>query len=155
MSSIGWTRRALLSLTLASMAMLAVAGAVSAHECFNDSRTSNADTNAANSNGWSWASEVLLQFVIPTEIFGAAPLTDEQLAAAMEIVTAQKESGNFDAVYALDRALLSNSTAMQGQGAYGTAKSDDGRAIEHATADQAEFGPLVNQLIPIYFAVTS
>jgi len=147
-------RRVIASVAVASIATVAIAGTTFAHECFNDSRTATADANAANGNGWNWASETLLQFVIPIEIFHAAPLTDEQLADALAIVEAEKASGQFDAIYALDRALLAHTVAMQGSGV-DTAKFDDDRAIEHATADQDEFGPLVEHLIPIYFAVTA
>ncbi|MGH2445590.1 MAG: hypothetical protein ACRDGD_06070 [Candidatus Limnocylindria bacterium] len=147
-------RRLLASLMLASIATFAIAGATFAHECFNDSRNANADANAANGNGWDWSSEILLQFVIPGDIFGTAPLTDEQLAEAMVTVNAQKASGDFDEIYALDRAMLVHSTAMQGKGVK-PAKGDDDHAIEHATADTAEFGPLINQLVPIYMAVTT
>jgi hypothetical protein len=146
-------RRFIASVAVAAFGTVAIAGTTFAHECFNDSRTAGADQNAANGSGWSWSSEILLQFVIPTEIFGAQPLTDEQLAEAMAIVDTEKASGQFDEIYALDRALLSHSTAMQGRGV-DAAKFDDDHAIEHATADQSEFGALVEHLIPIYFAVT-
>lgn len=144
-------RRLIASVVVASVATLSIAGAAAAHECFNDSRTARADANAARSNGWTWASEILLRFVIPGILADPAGLSEEQLSAALSIVEAERASGV--AVYQFDRAMLEHATAMGGKGAYGGPKSDDGHAIEHATVDEAEFGPLVGHLIGVYMTV--
>jgi hypothetical protein len=143
-------RRLVLGATLASIATLSIAGAAAAHECYNASRTAKADANVATrSAAWTWASEVVLRFVIP-DALGVAPLTDEQLAEALAIVESERAT---NAVYELDRALLMTATAASG--AYGRPQSSDGRGIDHATANLDELEPLVGHLIGVFMAVTS
>lgn len=143
-------RRLVLGATLASIATLSIAGAAAAHECYNASRSAKADANVATrSAAWIWASEIVLRFVIP-DILGADPLTAEQLAAALAIVEAERET---NPVYELDRALLTTATAASG--AYGKPQSSDGRGIDHATANLEELDPLVGELIGIFMAVSS
>ena len=100
------------------------------------------------------ASDIVLMFAIPEEL-GLDPLTEEQLAEAQAIV-AERGGGDFDELYAADRAVLDHSTAMNGniRDGYGP-KSDDEQAIEHVFADFAEVEPLFDHLVGIYFAVTS
>lgn len=143
-------RRLVLGATLASLATLSIAGVAAAHECYNASRSAKADANAATrSAAWTWASEVVLRFVIP-DILGIDPLTDEQLAAALAIVDGERAT---NPVYELDRALLMTATA--GSGVYGGPQSSDGRGIDHATANLDELEPLVGHLIGIFMAVSS
>jgi hypothetical protein len=138
-------RRLVLGATLASIATLSIAGAAAAHECYNASRTAKADANVATrSAAWTWASEVVLRFVIP-DALGVA-----QLAEALAIVESERAT---NAVYELDRALLMTATAASG--AYGRPQSSDGRGIDHATANLDELEPLVGHLIGVFMAVTS
>ncbi|MEO7295194.1 MAG: hypothetical protein ABIZ57_03540, partial [Candidatus Limnocylindria bacterium] len=137
-----WIRRATLSFVVGSVATLGLAGAASAHECFNDSRSARGNEQAAAGNGWSYASEIALAFVIP-DILAAPPLTEAQYAEALAIVAAEKASGDFAAIYAQDVVILDHATAMGGKGAHGSAKSDDGHAIEHITADFSEVDALL------------
>jgi hypothetical protein len=140
-------RRLVLGATLASIATLSVAGAAAAHECYNASRTEKADANAAgNSQAWMWASEVLVAFVIPGDIFGEAPLSPDELAEALAIIEAERAAGV--AVYDLDRALLGRATAASG--AFGKAQSSDGRGIDHATENLEQFDPLIGHLIGVF-----
>lgn len=149
-----WIRRATLSFVVASVATLSLAGAASAHECFNDSRSARGNEQAAAGNGWSYTSEFVLAFVIP-DILGAPPLTDEQYAEALTIVAAEKASGDFAGIYAQDVVILDHATAMGGKGVHGSSKSDDGHAIEHITADFSEVDALLNHLVGIYLVVSS
>lgn len=143
-------RRLVLGATLASIATLSIAGAAAAHECYNASRSAKADANAATrSAAWTWASEVILRFVIP-DILQADPLDESQIAEALAIVEGQRDT---EEVYRLDRALLITATAASG--AYGKSQSSDGRGIDHATANLDELEPLVEHLIGVYFAVSS
>jgi voltage-gated potassium channel Kch len=147
MSIHGRLRRLVLGATLASIATLSVAGAAAAHECYNASRTEKADANAAgNSQAWMWASEVLVAFVIPGDIFGEAPLSPDELAEALAIIEAERAAGV--AVYDLDRALLGRATAASG--AFGKAQSSDGRGIDHATENLEQFDPLIGHLIGVF-----
>jgi hypothetical protein len=144
-------RRLVLGATIASIATLSIAGAAAAHECYNASRSAKADANAATrSAAWTWASEVVLRFVIP-DILQADPLDEAELAEALAIVEDQREAGM--AVYELDRALLMTATAASG--VYGGPQSSDGRGIDHATANLDELEPLVGHLIGIFMAVSS
>ena len=61
-------------------------------------------------------------FAIPDEE-GLDPLTEEQLAEAQAIVAEEKASGDFDELYATDRAVLDHSTAMNGNSRTGTGRS--------------------------------
>lgn len=145
-------RRLVLGATLATFATLSLAGAAAAHECYNASRNAKADANAAgNSEAWMWASEVIVGFVIPGEIFGLPPLTPEQLEEALAIIEEERAAGV--AVYDLDRALLGRATAASG--AFGKPQSSDGRGIDHATLNLEQFDPLIGHLIGVYLAVTS
>jgi hypothetical protein len=145
-------RRLVLGATLASLATLSIAGAASAHECYNASRNAKADANAAtNSQAWTWASEVLVTFVIPEIVGDVDGLTPEQLAEALSIIEEERAAGV--AVYDLDRALLTRTTAASG--AFGKAQSSDGRGIDHATENLEQFDPLIGHLIGIYMAVSS
>lgn len=145
-------RRLVLGVTLASLATLSVAGAAAAHECYNASRNAKADANAATkSQAWVWASEVLVTFVIPEIVGDADGLTPDQLAEALAIIEEERAAGV--AVYDLDRALLNSTTAASG--AFGKAQSSDGRGIDHATENLAQFDPLVGHLIGVYMAVSS
>lgn len=143
-------RRLVLGATLASIATLSIAGAAAAHECYNASRSAKADANAATrSAAWTWASEVILRFVIP-DILQADPLDEAQVAQALAIVESEREG---ESVYQLDRALLMIATAASG--AYGKSQSSDGRGIDHATANLDELEPLVIHLIGVFMAVSS
>jgi hypothetical protein len=137
--------------TLASIATLSIAGAAAAHECYNASRTAKADANAATrSAAWTWASEVILRFVIP-DILGAEPLDETEVAEALAIVESQRAAGM--AIYELDRALLMTATAASG--VQGGPQSSDGRGIDHATSNLDELEPLVGHLIGVFLAVSS
>jgi hypothetical protein len=147
-------RRLVLGATLATFATLSVAGVAAAHECYNASRSDKGDANAAtNSNAWSWASEVILAFVIPTipQVNDPDGLTPAQLAEALAIVEEERAAGV--AVYDLDRALLGRATAASG--AFGKSQSSDGRGIDHATLNLSQFEPLIGHLIGIYQEVSS
>ncbi len=145
-------RRLVLGATLASLATLSIAGAAAAHECYNASRNARADANAATkSQGWMWASEVLVTFVIPEIVSDPDGLTPDQLADALAIIEAERAAG-VD-VYDLDRALLRNATAASG--AAGKSQSSDGRGIDHATHNLEQFDPLIGHLIEVYMAVSS
>lgn len=137
-----------------SIGLLALtAGAAVAHECVNESRSARGDAKAAAGNGWTLTSDVVLMFVLPG-MLGLDPLTPSQLAAAQDIVAAEKASGQFTAIYAEDLAILDHSTAMNGNSRDGhTSKSSDDRAIDHVTADFAEVGPLLDRLVGIYLSV--
>lgn len=144
-------RRLVLGATLASIATLSIAGAAAAHECYNASRSAKADANAATrSAAWTWASEVILRFVIP-DILQTEPLDETEVAEALAIVESQRQAGM--AVYELDRALLMSATAASG--AYDKPQSSDGRGIDHATHNLAELDPLVGHLIGIFMTVSS
>jgi hypothetical protein len=147
-------RRLVLGATLATFATLSVAGVAAAHECYNASRSDKGDANAATkSNAWTWASEVILAFVIPTipDVNDPDGLTPDQLAEALAIVEQERAAGV--AVYELDRALLSRATAASG--AYGKPQSSDGKGIDHATLNLEQFEPLIGHLIGIYMEVSS
>lgn len=152
MSKGNWLRRTTAAIALTALALTGTAGTALAHECYNDSRSATGDAKAAGSAAWMPLSEVFLTFVVVFEL-GFEPLTEEQMADAAALIAEQKASGDFDELYALDRSVLSSTTAMQGQGAYGTEKSSDDRAIDHATFNLDELDPLANHLIGIYFAV--
>ena len=94
-------------------------------------------------------------FAIPEEE-GLDPLTEEELAAAHAIIAEEKASGDFDELYAVDRAVLDHSTAMNGNSrdGYGP-RSDDEHAIEHNIADYGEVVPLYEHLLGINEAVTT
>lgn len=142
-------RRLVIGATLASIATLSIAGAAAAHECYNASRTAKADANVATrSAAWTWASEVILRFVLPATPEDA--LDDAELAEALAIVESERAAGL--AVYELDRALLMSATAASG--AYGKAQSSDDRGIDHATANLAELAPLVEHLAGIFEEVS-
>ena len=144
-------RRVVLGATLASIATLSIAGAAAAHECYNASRSERADANAASkSAAWTWASEVLVAFVIPEIVGDADGLTPDQLAEALAIIEAERAAG-VD-VYDLDRALLGRATAASG--AFGKAQSSDDRGIDHATENLAQFDPLVGHLVGVYLSVS-
>ena len=144
-------RRLVLGATLASLATLSIAGAAAAHECYNASRSAKADANAATrSAAWTWASEVILRFVIP-DILQEEPLDETEVAEALAIVESQRQAGI--TVYELDRALLMSATAASG--AYDKPQSSDGRGIDHATHNLAELDPLVGHLIGIFMTVSS
>ena len=131
------------------------AAAALAHECFNDSRSAKGDAQAAAGQGWTLASDIILMFAIPEEL-ELDPLTPEQLAEAQAIIAEEKASGDFDEIYAADRAVLDHATAMNGRTRDGyTAASDDEHAIEHIFADFAEVGPLFEHIVGIYLTVTS
>ena len=131
------------------------AAAALAHECFNDSRSARGDAHAAAGQGWTLASDIILMFAIPEEL-GVDPLTPEQLAEAQAIIAEEKASGDFDEIYAADRAVLDHSTAMNGRIRDGyTSASDDEHAIEHIFADFDEVGPLFEHIVGIYLTVTS
>lgn len=148
-------RRAAGASLLAVAALTLTAGTALGHECMNESRSAKGDAKAAESGAWTFASNVMLQFIIP-DALGLDPLTPEQLAEAQAIVAGQKASGGFDAVYAEDRAILLRATAAFGTIKDGfTDKSDDERAIDHATADLAELDALLGHLVGIYMAVSS
>lgn len=143
-------RRVVLGATLASIATLSIAGAAAAHECYNASRSDRADTNAAaRSAAWTWASEVILRFVIP-DIMQTEPLDEAEIAEALAIVESERTT---NPVYELDRALLSRATAASG--AYGKPQSSDGRGIDHATANLDELEPLVGHLIGVFLTVSN
>lgn len=143
-------RRLVLGATLASIATLSIAGAAAAHECYNASRSAKADANAATrSAAWTWASEVILRFVIP-DILQVDPLDESQIAEALAIVEGQRDT---EEVYRLDRALLITATAASG--VYGKSQSSDGRGIDHATANLDELEPLIGHLIGVFMAVSS
>lgn len=143
-------RRVVLGATLASIATLSIAGAAAAHECYNASRSDRADTNAATrSAAWTWASEVILRFVIP-DILQTEPLDEAEIAEALAIVESERTT---NPVYELDRALLSRATAASG--AYGKPQSSDGRGIDHATANLDELEPLVGHLIGVFLTVSN
>lgn len=146
-------RRLALGATLATFATLSVAGVAAAHECYNASRNATGDANAATkSNAWTWASEVILAFVIPEipEVNDPDGLTPEQLAEALAIVEEERAAGV--EVYDLDRALLGRATAASG--AFGKPQSSDGRGIDHATLNLEQVEPLVGHLIGIYLSVS-
>jgi hypothetical protein len=148
-------RRAAGASLLAVAALTLTAGTALGHECMNESRSAKGDARAAESGAWTFASNVALEFILP-EVLGVDPLTPEQLAEAQAIVAAEKASGDFDDVYAEDRAILTRSTAMNGNSRDGfTPKSDDERAIDHVTADLAELDALLGHLVEIYIAVSS
>lgn len=145
-------RRLVLGATLATFATLSIAGVAAAHECYNASRSDKGDTNAAtNSNAWTWASEVIVTFVIPEIVGDPDGLTPEQLAEALAIIEEERAAGV--AVYALDGALLTRTTAASG--VFGRSQSSDGRGIDHATENLDQFEPLIGHLIGIYMAVSS
>ena len=145
-------RRLVLGATLATFATLSIAGVAAAHECYNASRSDKGDTNAAtNSNAWTWASEVIVTFVIPEIVGDPDGLTPEQLAEALAIIEEERAAGV--AVYDLDGALLTRTTAASG--VFGTSQSSDGRGIDHATENLDQFEPLIGHLIGIYMAVSS
>jgi len=145
-------RRLVLGATIASIATLSIAGAAAAHECYNASRSDRADANAAtNSQAWTWASEVLVTFVIPEIVADPDGLTPDQLAEALAIIETERAAG-VD-VYELDRALLMRATA--GAGAFGKSQSSDGRGIDHATENLEQFEPLIGHLVGVYMAVSS
>lgn len=145
-------RRVLLGATLASIATLGVAGAAAAHECYNASRSSTGDTQAASkSAAWTWASEVIVRYVIPGILGDSDGLTAAELDEALAIIEAERDAGVV--VYELDRALLSPTTAASG--AYDTPLSSDGLGIDHATNNLDEFEPLVWRLIDVYLSVTT
>ncbi len=146
-----------LATLMLSAAIITGSGATAAlaHECFNDSRSAKGDAQAAAGNGWTLASDVILMFVIPGEL-ELDPLTPEQLAEAQAIIAEEKASGDFDEIYAADRAVLDHSTAMNGRTRDGyTSASDDEHAIEHLLADFAEVEPLFEHVVGIYLTVTS
>lgn len=149
-----WIRRATLSLVIASVATLGLAGAAAAHECYNDSRNARGSEQAANGNGWSYTSEHVLAFILP-DMLQVPPLTEAQYAEALAIVAAEKASGQYAAIYAQDVVVLDNATAMGGKGVHHGPKSDDEHAIEHITADFSEVDALLNHLVGIFFAVSS
>lgn len=143
-------RRLVLGATLASIATLSIAGAAAAHECYNASRSDRADANAATrSAAWTWASEVVLRFVIP-DILQTGPLDEAEIAEALAIVESERAT---NPVYELDRALLTRATAASG--AYGKPQSSDGRGIDHATANLDELEPLVGHLIGVFLTVSN
>ena len=145
-------RRLVLGATLATFATLSIAGVAAAHECYNASRSDKGDANAATkSNAWTWASEVVLAFVIPDIVSDPDGLTPDELAEALAIVEEERAAGV--AVYELDRALLSRATAASG--AYGKPQSSDGKGIDHATLNLDQFEPLIGHLIGIYVDVSS
>jgi hypothetical protein len=150
-----WITRALATVALSATLVAGTGVAALAHECSNVSRNGRADAKAAAGNGWTLSSDIILMFAIPEEL-GLDPLTDEQLAEAQAIVAEEKASGDFDELYAADRAVLDHSTAMNGNSrdAYGP-KSDDEHAIEHIFADFSEVGPLFEHLVGIYEAVAA
>jgi hypothetical protein len=148
--------RGLATLVL-SAAIVTGSGATAAlaHECFNASRSATGDARAAAGQGWTLASDIILMFAIPDEV-GLDPLTPEQLAEAQAIIAEEKASGDFDEIYAADRAILDHATAMNGRTRDGyPSASDDEHAIEHVFADFAEVGPLFEHLVGIYLTVTS
>jgi hypothetical protein len=145
-------RRLVLGATLASLATLSIAGAATAHECYNASRNARADANVATkSQAWMWASEVLVTFVIPEIVSDPDGLTPEQLTEALAIIEEERAAGV--PVYDLDRALLGRATAAAG--AFGKSQSSDGRGIDHATENLEQFDPLIGHLIGVYMAVSS
>ncbi len=150
-----WITRALATLALTATIVVGSGLAAFAHECSNASRNARGDANAAAGNGWTLSSDIILMFAIPDEL-GLDPLTEEQLAQAQAIVAAEKASGEFDELYATDRAVLDHSTAMNGNSrdGYGP-RSDDDHAIEHLFADFGEIVPLFEHLAGIYVTVSS
>jgi hypothetical protein len=150
-----WIARGLATLALSATIVMGSGLAALAHECSNVSRNSRGDAKAAAGNGWTLTSDIILMFAIPEEE-GLDPLTEEQLAEAHAIIAAEEESGDFDELYAADRAVLDHSTAMNGNSRveYGP-KSDDEHAIEHIFADFDEGAPLFELLVGIYTTVTS
>ena len=151
-----WIARALATVALSATIVAGSGLAAMAHECSNVSRNAKGDAKAAAGNGWTLTSDIILMFAIPDELH-VDPLTEEQLAEAQAIVAEEKASGDFDELYARDRAVLDHSTAMNGRirdGNYGP-KSDDEHAIEHVFADFDEIVPLFEHLIGIYGAVTA
>ena len=150
-----WIARGLAMLALSATIVLGSGLAAMAHECSNVSRSARGDAKAAAGNGWTLTSDIILMFAIPDELH-VDPLTEEQLAAAQAIVAEEKASGDFDGLYARDRAILDHSTAMNGNSrdAYGP-KSDDEHAIEHVFADFDEIVPLFEHLAGIYATVTA
>ena len=150
-----WIARGLATLALSATLVVGSGLAALAHECSNASRNAKGDAKAAAGNGWTLSSDIILMFAIPDEE-GLDPLTEEQLAEAQAIVAEEKASGDFDELYATDRAVLDHSTAMNGNSRieYGP-KSDDEHAIEHLFADFGEIVPLYGHLLGIYTAVTT
>ena len=148
-----WIARGLATLALSATIVVGSGLAALAHECSNVSRSAKGDAKAAAGNGWTLTSDIILMFAIPEEE-GLDPLTEDQLAEAHAIVAEEKASGEFDEVYAADRAVLDHSTAMNGnsRNGYGP-KSDDEHAIEHIFADFDEVVPLYVHLLGIYEAV--
>ena len=144
-------RRLVLGVALATLATLSLAGVASAHECYNASRNAKGDANAANGNGWDWASQTILAFVIPGIVGDADGLTPAQLEEALAIVEAERAAGV--PVYALDRAILNHATAASGS--FGKAQSSDGKGIDHATLNLEQVEPLIGHLIGIYQQVSS
>ena len=148
--------RGLATLVL-SAAIITGSGATAAlaHECFNHSRSATGDARAAAGNGWTLLSDIILMFAIPDEL-GLDPLTPEQLAEAQAIIAEEKASGDFDEIYAADRAVLDHATAMNGRTRDGyPSASDDEHAIEHIFADFDEVGPLFEHVAGIYVTVSS
>ena len=150
-----WFTRGLTTLALSATIVAGSGIAAWAHECSNVSRSAKGDAKAAAGNGWTLTSDIILMFGIPEELH-LPPLTEEQLAQAQSIVADEKASGDFDELYARDRAVLDHSTAMNGnaRNAY-TPKSDDEHAIEHLFADFDEIVPLFEHLAGIYAAVAA
>jgi hypothetical protein len=150
-----WIVRGLATLAASATIVVGSGVAAMAHECMNVSRNTRGDAHAAAGNGWTLVSDIVLMFAIPEEL-GLDPLTDEQLADAQAIVAEEKASGDFDDLYASDRAVLDHSTAMNGNSrdGYGP-RSDDEHAIEHVFADFSEVEPLFEHLVGIYLTVTS
>jgi hypothetical protein len=150
-----WIARGLATLALSATIVVGSGLAAMAHECSNASRNARGDAKAAAGNGWTLTSDIILMFAIPEEE-GLDPLTEDELAEAHAIIAAEKSSGDFDELYAVDRAVLDHATAMNGnsRNAYGP-KSDDEHAIEHIFADFGEVVPLYAHLLGIYEAVTA
>jgi methionine-rich copper-binding protein CopC len=147
-------KRGVAALMLSLGVLALTASAAFAHECVNESRSAQGDANAAAGNGWTLTSDVVFMFILP-DMTGET-LSAEELAEAQALVAAEKASGDFDAIYAEDRAILDHATAMNGNTRGGhTAKSSDNHAIDHVTADFAEVGPLLDRLTGIFFAVQS
>jgi hypothetical protein len=148
-----------------------VSGVTAAHECYSEtqgghSRKGDPDHEAAKrvtlgygrgkcreqERGLGLVLGDPASFRVPFEILSDPDgLTEEQLAEALAIVEAERAAGV--EVYALDRALLTATTAASG--AYGTPQSSDGRGIDHATLNLEQFDPLVGHLIGIYLSVSS
>ena len=150
-----WITRGLATVALSATIVVGSGVAAWAHECSNVSRSARGDAQAAAGNGWTLTSDIILMFAIPEEL-GVEPLTEEQLAEAQAIIADEKASGDFDELYAADRAVLDHSTAMNGnsRNGYGP-RSDDEHAIEHIFADFGEVVPLFEHLIGIYETVSA